>query len=586
MTMPSTLRPYFSRLKALAINRYGAFLLFLLGYTAILQQQGGLPSLLSAWRLEIPLLLYLYFFLNQLLRKSRLQPFVAAAPLVLFYGVFDAYFIMFGRMLRITEITELPEMLQVLPPLALALIGTLLGLPLLAFLASLEFRSRRAAMAKASLPLLALLLMVEITPDFFMTAFQETQQEIFLYSDTASARNNGRLSMMLYNEARRKSYRKKIAGHQMNPASLIDSDKVIAGLKGQQGKRNIHLIVLESFLDPGLLQKACFSRNPAHPSFNKLLAKKGGISISPVFAGGTAQAEFEVLCGAPALREFSGIEFDVFTGAKTPCLPRILAQGGYETTATNAYKPDFFNSTNAYTGIGFEKRYYPQEFAAGYDTYFSAGDVTDEDYMFDGVLFSQNLAFITKRIRENPKLPIFNYIISMYGHTPHDLNLAKRPMVVKMLGSYQDEGLEKAVNQYYYRTEAIATFVKGLIAADPKSLIIIVSDHLPSLSGSKTYQDLNYLGGTVDATFLNRIYIIENGRPARQNTIHHYDIPRVILNFATRGKYCQEHDCNFTAHDTPVARNAFRDDYLDIMSQAMDAGSALRMIGAKTQCVQ
>jgi phosphoglycerol transferase MdoB-like AlkP superfamily enzyme len=583
--MIPTVHPDLSRLKV-TINRYTVFLLFLLGYTEILQQRGGLPALLPAWRFEIPLLLYLYFLLNQLLRKSRLQPLLAAAPLFLFYAVFDVYYIMFGRMLRITEITELPELLQVLSPLALTLIGALIALPLLAFLASLEFRPRRATAVIASLPLLILLLTVELTPAFFMTAFQETQQEIVFYSDTASARNNGRLSMMLYNEARRKSYHEKIAEHQMNPAALIDFDKVIAGLKEQKKKRNIHLIVLESFLDPGLLLDARFSRNPAHPAFHKLLGKKGGISISPVFAGSTAQAEFEVLCGAPALREFSGIEFDVFTGAKAPCLPHILSLGGYETNATNSYKPDFFNSTNAYTGIGFEKMYYPREFAAGYDTYFSAGDVTDEGYMFDGVLFSQNLEFIAKRIKDNPTLPIFNYVIGMYGHTPHDLNLSKRPKLIKLTGKLQDEGLEKATNQYYYRTEAIAAYVKGLIAADPKSLIILVSDHLPSLSGSKTYKELNYLGGSEDATFLNRIFIIENGRPVRQNTIHHYDIPRIILNYATKGKYCKEHDCNFTAQDTPIAKNASRDDYLDIMSQAMDATSAIRMIGTKTQCVQ
>ncbi|MFA7382225.1 MAG: sulfatase-like hydrolase/transferase [Desulfurivibrionaceae bacterium] len=579
--MIPTVPPYLSRLNA-AIAPYAVFLLFLLGYTEILQQNGGLPSLLPAWRLEIPLLLYLYFLFLQLIRKSRLQPLIAATPLVLFYGVFDVYYLMFGRLLRITEITELPEMLQVLPLLPLTMIGVLTGLPLLAFLASLEFRTHRLAMFMASLPLLALLLMVEMTPHFFMATFQKTQQEIVLYSDMFSARNNGRLSMMLYNEARRRSSREKIAGHQMNPASQIDLDKVIEGLKEQPEKRNIHLIVLESFLDPKLLQNAQFSRNPAHPAFRKLFGKKGGISISPVFAGGTAQAEFEVLCGAPALREFSGIEFDMFTGAKTPCLPRILSQGGYETNATNAYKPEFFNSTNAYTGIGFEKRYYPREFAAGYDTYFSAGDVTDEDYMFDGVLLSQNLEFITRRIRENPTLPLFNYIIGMYGHTPHDLNNSKRPMIIKMLGKLHDEGLEKAVNQYYYRTEAVAAFVQGLLAADPKSLIIIVSDHLPSLSGSQTYQEFNYLGGTTEATFLNRIYIIENGRPVRKSTIHHYDIPRIILNYATRGKYCQEHDCNFTTDGTKLAKNNYRTDYLDIMSQAMDAAaSPFRMIEAK-----
>ncbi|MFQ6757734.1 MAG: LTA synthase family protein [Deltaproteobacteria bacterium] len=583
--MIPTVPPYLPWLKTV-VNRYTLFLLFFLGCTEILQQTGGLPALLPAWRLEIPLLLYLYFLFNQLLRKSRLQPLVAAAPLVLLYGVFDVYYRMFGRMLRITEITELPEMLQILPSLGLVLIGVLIGLPLLAFLAFLEIPPRRLAPVVASLPLMALLLMVETTPDFFMTAFQNTQQEIVIYSDMFSARNNGRLSMMLYNEAKRKSYHKKIAGHQITPAALINFDKVINGLTEQPEKRNIHLIVLESFLDPGLLKDARFSRNPAHPDFSKLLAKKGGLSISPVFAGGTAQAEFEVLCGAPALREFSGIEFDVFTGAKAPCLPRILSLGGYETHATNSYKPDFFNSTKAYTGIGFEKMYYPQEFSAGYDTYFAAGDVTDENYMFDGVLLSQNLEFIAKRIRENPTLPIFNYVIGMYGHTPHDLNLNKRPRTITMLGKFQDEGLEKAANQYYYRTEAIAAYVKGLIAADPKSLIILVSDHLPSLSGGQTYQDLNYLDGKVGATFLNRIYIIENGRPVRQNTIHHYDIPRIILNYATRGKYCREHACNFTAHDTPVTQTAFRDDYLDIMSQAMDAGSAIRLFDPKAQCVQ
>ena len=586
MTMLPVLRPYLSRLKPLLVNRHVFFLLFLLGYTEIAGYYGYLPSLLPAWRLEIPLLAYLYFFLNLLLRRSRWQPLVAAIPIFLLYGISDIYFHLFGRLLRIAEISQLPEALQVLSPTLIALAIGLIGLPLLTFFFFLDFRQNWKIKALAAIPLLALVFLVEKTPNFFMTAFQETQQEIVFYSDTFSARNNGRVSMMLYNEARRKNYLEKIATHRMKPESQADYDTVIAGLKDQPGKRNIHLIVLESFLDPGLLKGARFSRSPTHPSFSNLFGKKTGLSISPVFAGGTAQAEFEVLCGAPALREFSGIEFDVFTGAKTSCLPRILSQGGYETSATNSYKPDFFNSTNAYTGIGFEEKYYPREFAAGYDTYFSTGDVTGEDYMFDGVLFFQNLEFITKRIKDNPGRPIFNYIIGMYGHIPHDINTSKRPMVIEMLGKHKDEGLEKSANQFYYRTEAIATFVKGLIASDPHSLIILVSDHLPSLSGADTYKELNYFDGSETSMHLNRVLIIENGRPVRYSTIHHFDIPRIILNYATRGKYCQEHDCNFATHDTPFARNAYHDDYLDIMSQAMDANSAIRMIGTKTQCVQ
>jgi len=577
---------YQTRLVKLAVNRYAAFFLFLAAYPAVVQQIGGIPWTMPAWRLEIPLLLYIYFLANQLTQKTRLQPLIAAGPPLVLYGITDAYHIMFGRLPRIIELAEVPELFQILPPLPLALLATALALPMLAFIYSLDLSAGRRFLLLTPIVLLALV--VELLPSAFMTAFEETQQEIVFYSDIASVRNNGRLGMMLYYEARRKSTRAMVSEHKIDPAILLDIDKVAADIKEQPLKPNIHLVVLESFLDPRLLHKARFSINPAHPSFVQLFGRKGGFSISPVFAGGTAQAEFELLCGAPALREFSGIEFDVFTGAKTTCLPRILSLAGYETMATNAYKPDFFNSTKAYAGIGFAKKYYPREFASGYDTYFEAGDVTDEDYIFDGMLLAHNLKFITERLMRNPAAPVFNYVIGMYGHIPHDINTQKRPMVVKLLGGYQDEGLEKAANQYYYRTEAIAAYIKGLIAKDPRSLIIVVSDHLPGLSGGETYRDLQYLDGSAEATYRNRIYIIENGRPARQNTINHYDVPKIILNYATMGKYCREHDCSFPARDTLLnaTGRSSRDDYLDIMSQAMDAANIMRAIGGKDQCVQ
>ncbi|HSR36551.1 MAG TPA: hypothetical protein VLL73_05150, partial [Desulfurivibrionaceae bacterium] len=63
-------------------NRYSVFFLFLAGYTLVMEQLGGFPSLLPAWRFEIPLLLSLYFFGNTITRKSRWQPVIVAAPLV------------------------------------------------------------------------------------------------------------------------------------------------------------------------------------------------------------------------------------------------------------------------------------------------------------------------------------------------------------------------------------------------------------------------------------------------------------------------------------------------------------------------
>jgi len=561
---------FLSLLKILLINRYLSFLLFLLTYSEILERFGGLPSIWSAWRFELPLVVYLYCTLNLILRPSRFKALVAAAPIVLFYVGADAYFILFGRLPHIIELAELPEMFKVFPLPLVLLLSLLIGLPVLAFLASIQYHKIRT-IALGVTPLLILAMTIEMAPKFFMESFEKTQREIVFYSDVHSTRNNGRLGMMLYNEARRRTYLEKIAGYRGNSVYRQEFNKAVSEVKGQPIKRNVHMIVLESFLDPTLMNGAQYSQRPIDPAFDEMFHNKGGFSVSPVFAGGTAQAEFEVLCGVPALRELSGVEFNVFTGAKTFCLPNILTQGGYETSSSNSYVPDFYNSTKAYAGMGFDKTYYPVEYASARETYLTTGDVTDEMYIFDGELLSQNLDFISKQIKENPEKPIFNYIISIYGHLPHDINTEKRPKVVELQSELKDEQLERSANQYYYRTKAIATFVKGLVAVDPQSLIIMVSDHLPALSyGPNTYRDLNYMGGAEDAIHKNRIFIIENGRAVQYSTIHHFDIPRIVLNYVTKGQYCQEHACDFKSdNDAPVDNTAYRDEYMSIMAQAM-----------------
>jgi len=560
---------HLTRLSSLVINRYVILITILLTYTGILQNYGGLPSFSGAWRFEIPLILYLYFYLNTILRPTRWQPLLAAAPLVLIYVGFDIYFILFGRLPHITEVTELPEMFEVLPVAIDILVVLIVASPMALIVASIDYKKTRALLLGA-LPLTAIVANIEVAPESFMEAFKETQLEIIFYSDAHSTRNVGRLGMMLYNEARRKSYLQKIAAYRDNARYREQFNSAADSVKAQKDKRNVHLIVLESFLDPSLIKGAQFTPSPVDPGFDKLFHNKSGFSIAPVFAGGTAQSEFEVLCGVPALRELSGIEFNVFTGTKTYCLPHLLSQGGYQTTVTNSFVPDFYNSTNAYAGIGFDKIYFPQEYAVARDTYFSNGDVTDEMYIFDGVLLSQNLAYISKQIKEQKDTPIFNYILSIYGHTPHGINTDKRPKVITVDSSLKDEQLTNSINQFHYRTKAIAEYINALIQVDPKSLIILVSDHLPALTyGPNSYKELQYLDGGEEAIHMNRIYIIEDGVATQYNTIHHYDIPRIVLNYITKGEYCQGHACTFKTTPDSINTATYRDEYMTIMAEAM-----------------
>jgi hypothetical protein len=165
---------------------------------------------------------------------------------------------------------------------------------------------------------------------------------------------------------------------------------------------------------------------------------------------------------------------------------------------------------------------------------------------------------------------MLNYIMSIYGHTPHLINLQKRPKVVEIsgMGKLPDDQLERAVNQYYYRTEVLAAYIKELVRIDPHSIIILVSDHLPSLTyGPNTYKDLAYLGNTEGSIHLNRIYIIENGRPVRYDTMHHYDIPGIILRYLTQDKVTHTLVVNESSLHDPLNQHEL---YMTVMAHAMD----------------
>jgi len=549
-------------------SRYVVLTAFLFAYTWGMSLVGGMPPLRHFCRLELPLLLAVYYYLNRLTRPSRWQALITALPIIFAYVVFDMVFFQFGRFLRIIEIKELPELMAVLPLWALGVIVVGAGVAVVIFIRSLRFKLDRPAIIGALL-LLALILSVEIKPDSFLYAFDKTQREVTVWSDIQSAEDNGRVWMMLYHEAKRRSNALKMVDFQANPVFLKKMDEVASLVKAQEKKRNVHLLVLESFLDPTLFGRLSFSQHPVHPDFDKIFKNRGSYSISPVFAGGTAQAEFEVLSGAPALEKFSGIEFNVFTGAETHCLPSLLNKAGYHTIATNAYKPDFFNYINAYQGAGFQHSYYPREYAKGRETYFSTGDVSGEKYMFDGDLLRQNLAYISQWKKNNPGAPIFNYIMSIYGHYPYLVNTEKRPLIIEVKGVAKNEFLDHTVNQYYYRTEALAEFVNGIKLVDPESLVILISDHLPGLFDANTFEKLKYADGAEDRLHLNRVFFLENGQAVQYDTIHHYDIPDIIMNYLTDGSYCDTQVCQFKSPKKQVTGVGHDDAYMAIMANAM-----------------
>ena len=549
----------------------GVFGLVLYAYTAFIEDLGGFSTAHTSRQfIELTLLVYLYSLFFWLLKPVPGRSLLAGLPILLIYLVHDIYYLTFASVFRLINISELPELLQVLPFSDAIPLVLLAVIPLGLFLAMLDYRLSKVLILWLS-PMVMLFVCVIGIPRAFATNLEQLAGEIVKYSDSRSVENNGRIAMLLYREAQRQSSLAQLAPYRNRPAYDQQVAASMDDLQPHNLRRNIHLIVLESFLDPRLFHDLDFSGPPAHPEFDKLFADKLGLSRAPVFGGATAQAEFEVLCGVPAFEILSSVEFNVFTGAQAHCLPSKLSKLGYRSVATNSYKPNFFNALPGYLGMGFTESYFPREFSGARKSYLRFGDPGKEEYLFDRPLFEQNLAFIKTHLQRHADQPLFNYLLTIYGHTPHILDPDKRPEIIQLQSDYSDDHLQRVVNQFYYRTEAIADYVNQLLSIDRESLIILISDHVPPLrNGPNTYQALGYLDNKKNSYYYNRIAIIENGEAKVYPVMHHYELPPLIFNYLSNGEYCRQHACAFMYPDQRMPRKAYMQDYLRLMAHAAE----------------
>lgn len=239
-----------------------------------------------------------------------------------------------------------------------------------------------------------------------------------------------------------------------------------AATRPGRGGRNVHMIVLESFWDPMALHAAGLSADPIDPGFRKLWKAAGHArTLSPVFGGYTANAEFEALCGFPV--QTDAVFFEGRLRRDVPCLPRHLAEAGYRSFASHPNAAPFWNRINAYRRVGFEQYWSDRDFIL---------DDMNGEFLSDASLFRQVLD------RVGPELsgaqPVFNYVLTYFGHLDYPLNSA-RPEVIK---ANTDNALVQAyANTVYYKSREVMGFVKALRKRDPDAIIVMFGDHLPSL---------------------------------------------------------------------------------------------------------
>jgi phosphoglycerol transferase MdoB-like AlkP superfamily enzyme len=288
--------------------------------------------------------------------------------------------------------------------------------------------------------------------------------------------------------------------------------------------RDIYVFLMEAFWDPSLLRSAHFNRDPWSPDFRALWAQTGNSLVQvPVFGGGTANSEFEVLCGAPIPSE--RILFVTDVSHRMPCLPMVLADSGYRTIAV---APDYYgtwNRNNVYQYVGFGRFYAKESFFI---------DDENGDFLADSSLFDQMDARVAKDADGKPRLV---YTVTTSGHFPFQMNAARRPPIIKTDASNQL--LKNYANAVFYDSQDLARYIEHIRTADPDAIIVAFGDHLPALgnqgrdfSGSDLFpRNTDKLTPETMRTRQSTPLVIIDGRrgPLNVGRMSLFEVPRLIL---------------------------------------------------------
>jgi hypothetical protein len=539
---------------------FAACLSVLLVY-ALLVQRSAVATTPTQLLTELPLLVYLLALLASPLRPGVLRWLAALLPLLGLYVVHDQFYLRWGDVPNFGDVALLGDLMHVLSPFECVLVALALAVPLGLWVLQFERRLKHRILL-LGVPLGVLILLLRTAPSQTYELLNQVSEDLS-WSDRRSTERWGRLYAALVREARRGKFAQSL--REFTPLSRSGmqlDERLLSALDG----RNVHIVVLESFVDLRLLSKVRFSEPPFDGEFARWVDPYLGASFAPVFGGETARSEFEVLCGVPSLGLF-GVEFLAFSGEQSYCLPTILHGAGYHTVLTFPHGPVFFNTRKAYPGLGFREILYGDQFSPpGVESIAMGG----QDYLFDGDLFPQNLRKV-RALLETGR-PFLNYVMTLYGHWPFDIDTARHPMRVQV--SAQDEELRRIANQMLRRTQALHAHVRALIEADPRGVILLVADHLPPLpSGKADYAryGLETRPGLAETsrearTYENFLLAIVGGQPVKLPRMRHFDLPHWLLNELSQGAYCQAKHCEFGRW--PIEHERYLERYRTILGLA------------------
>ncbi len=464
-------------------------------------------------KFEMPFVLTLmlmFYFPNVKIRLIRyLAPII---PVLVLYLSFDVFYDFLGRSPRPSDFRNINVVSDF--SLGMALFICLLIFLLLIPLVVLIYKECREQGLKSILFSLTyrMLALCAVGLLLLSGAFAQSYTGLYNYTEWSqekSIKENGRFFSFIFFGYQERENAKILSAYTDEKVDI--KDRLFPDII--KSPRNVHIVILESFIDPRQLDGVHFNRSPLAGELNTYLVQgKNDFShvVSPVYGGNTAQAEFEVLTGVRALAKIESADFNILRGNEVTSFVTSLEKSGYRSIATLATNSGYYNSTQAYKSLGFDNVLFLGE-----------SDIRTESQVKFGISDTALLEYNLKRIADALKhgnKPLVSYALGMYGHFPYERDRDQEPDIITL--AHQDARVERVANQFFYRTKAVADYIEQLMLIDPDSIIYITSDHIPPLLGDTISYKLD--------KYMNIALLIEDEHAVDVSGKKYFEIPWLI----------------------------------------------------------
>ncbi len=343
---------------------------------------GGGSSQLFKIEVKIIVLILLLLYFPQI--KNKVVKYIYPVLVILIpYSLFDIFYNFLGRAPRISDFQNYATLFDFSPFLS---VGFFLYLFFLFFIflylfyvAYKKLSTRRKWADLAVRVIVSAIFVFGVKSNYFAEIITDNFKYIE-WSQQRTISKNGRFSSFVYfciDENKNINLLNKYKNQKIDFYKEIFPGNI-------SRKRNIHIVVLESFIDPRNIEGVTFSKSPVAEELKKYLKESiNNFShvFSPVYGGGTSQSEFELFTGVKALAKIKSIEFNVLGGNPSFSFINRLKKNHYSTIATIASNSGYYNSKQAYRSLGFTDVSFMEE-SADYKM------KKDDDRIFDGDAFN------------------------------------------------------------------------------------------------------------------------------------------------------------------------------------------------------